>query len=397
MESKQQPITTEATQEVALTVEKATGEATSTPPTKRIGRPKGSKNKPKRGRPRTRNVKRKASLNFSSGESIQKEEPPQQVQDKSDFIHTGAELLKLGVDTMPCVLGEILQKVGLAALAGSSDSGKSSFLRDLSTAISIKQDEFLGWRIKAKHNSVIYVSTEDDKYSIAYLLNKQNADRGLDEDSYNSLRYIFDTDNLLTKLEDALTKQPADLIVIDAFTDLFIGSINDSNQVRSFLNNYNLLAQKHECLIIFLHHTGKRTDDLTPSKHNLLGSQGFEAKMRVVIELRKDRKDPSLRHLCIVKGNYLSEEQKRSSYVLKFSENMTFSNTGQRVQLENLRQNTEQDAKIRQVRELSEQGYTQQQIADKVGFANKSSVSRLLGKSKSTSLSNNESEPSTED
>ncbi len=295
---------------------------------------------------------------------------------------TGEELLNLKIEEMPCLIEPILPKVGSVALAGSSDCSKSTILRELGIAVSTQKRKFLGWDINAIHHSAIYVSTEDDENSIAYLLNKQNKQVGLENGDYKSLRYVFDTENLLQTLDEELQIEPADVIIIDAFSDLFFGSINDSTQVRSFLNAYNQLAKNHKCLIIWLHHTGKRTDESAPTKHNLLGSQGFEAKMRVVIELRKDRTDPQLRHFCIVKGNYLPEEYKSKSYVLRLSENMTFSNTGDRVPLTMLCQNNEKEAKIQQVVELSEQGYTQQEIADEMGYKNKSSVSRLLNESK---------------
>jgi len=62
----------------------------------------------------------------------------------------------------------------------------------------------------------------------------------------------------------------------------------------------------------------------SPSKEHLLGSQGFEAKMRTVIELRKDYEFPDkYRNLCIVKGNYLSEKYKNESYKFTFHEDLT--------------------------------------------------------------------------
>ena len=79
--------------------------------------------------------------------------------------------------------------------------------------------------------------------------------------------------------------------------------MNATNEIRSYLEDYSNLAKKYKCLVIFLHHTGKNTENKPPSKNNLLGIQGFEAKMRVVIELRKDRHEPKLRHLCNLNTN----------------------------------------------------------------------------------------------
>ncbi len=50
--------------------------------------------------------------------------------------------------------------------------------------------------------------------------------------------------------------------------------------------------------------------------------------MRLVIELRSDQLDPSLKHLCIVKGNYLPPEFKQQSYVLHFDQQMNLTSTG---------------------------------------------------------------------
>lgn len=320
-----------------------------------------------------------SSSNFTSLLNEDTQQIEKELKEKErKFIVTGEELLKRCLEKMPCLVEPIFQQVGLAAIAGSSDTGKSSLLRDLAIAICTKKEDYLGWKIYAKHHSVIYVSTEDDEQSIGFLLHKQNIEKQLLERELSSLRYIFDTDNILENLEIELEKSPADLILVDAFSDLYDGSLNDSNQVRCFLNKYNQLAQRHKCLIIFLHHTGKRTDDLPPSKHNLLGSQGFEAKMRVVIELRTDRKDANIKHLCIVKGNYLTTEQKQQSYVLQFTENMTFHSTGERVPLDNLKNNDEKEAKRNQALKLKEQGMTQQEIAEALGYANKSSISKLL-------------------
>lgn len=123
-----------------------------------------------------------------------------------------------------------------------------------------------------------------------------------------------------SELDRRLTRQPADVVIIDCFSDAFGGDLKDTQKIRSYLHPYQELALKHQCLILFLHHTSKRTEAYEPSKHNLLSGQGFEAKMRLVIELRADISDPTIRHLCIVKGNYLPGNMKRESYVLRFDE-----------------------------------------------------------------------------
>lgn len=262
------------------------------------------------------------------------------------YIFTGEELLNLNIGKLECLIEPIFPKTGVVALAGSSDTGKSSFLRQLGCAIVTGEKDFLGFKINTKHKNVIYVSTEDDKYAIAYLLNKQN-DKKMKPEEYKNFRVIFDTDDIISRLEASLKKQPADCIILDTFTDLYDGELNASNKVRGFINKYRQLAIKYNCLIIFLHHTGKRTENLPPSKDNVLGSQGFEGKMRLVLELRKDIKNTENRHLCIVKGNYIETNDKEKSYLLKFNENMKFSNLNTRVPYSELMRSDAFNSKVK--------------------------------------------------
>lgn len=317
------------------------------------------------------------------GEDLARADALKEAEKPSKWF-TGEELLNHKIENLPCLVEPILQKVGLACIAGSSDTGKSSFLRQLCYSVASGAHYFLNFRLNAQHHSAIYVSTEDDKLALNTMLNKQNNDWKSKGEELNRLHFLCDTTNLLQELDAKLEQEPADIVCIDAFTDLFGGELNKSNQVRCFLNGYSQLAQKHQCLVMFLHHCGKRTEEeKTPSKHNLLGSQAFEAKMRLVLELRSDNYNPNLKHLCIVKGNYLPSSYKNDSFDLWFSENMTFSDTQGRTPFEQLvKMPVEGAAKEDAMREkmatakrLQKQGLNQQQIA-KAMNVNKSTVSR---------------------
>ena len=194
------------------------------------------------------------------------------------------------------------------------------------------------------------------------------------------------------QLTELLALYPVDLIVLDAFSDLFEGRLNDSQFVRAFFKPYKQLAAQHDCLIILLHHTGKYKDEQVPSKHHVVGSQAFEAKMRVVMELRADPVYPELRHLCILKGNYLGREDKESSHVLAFDENLTFHATGQRQLLETLVKTPTHESGAREsatgytrekydvASQLKAEGKTLTDIAQTLGYADKSAVSKLIKK-----------------
>ena len=253
-----------------------------------------------------------------------------------DYERTGQELLSRKTEFIPTLIEPLLMKQGLIGLVGASESGKSTFLRLLALHIVSNQPHFLGYKINATHHSVIYVSSEDDEVSISYLLNKQNKELNLKPIEIAGLRYIFETADLDKKLEKSLQKRCADAIIIDAFADVYGGDMHRSNEVRSYLEKFSNLAKKYQCLIIFLHHINKGTELLKPSKNNITGTQGFEAKLRLIIELRADLNNPDLRHLCIIKANYLSKEYKLRSYVLNFNENMIFHNTGERTDFDDL-------------------------------------------------------------
>lgn len=249
----------------------------------------------------------------------------------SKFI-SGEELLKMKITKLPTLVDPIIPRVGITALAGTSDIGKSTLLLQLCCDVALNST-FLGFTINAIHKSAIYVSTEDDKYTISYRLRRYEE---CDHKKLANVAFLFHTENLAAKLDKQLKMQKADLVVIDTFADIFSGEMNQANKVRSFLNEFSDLATLHECVFIFNHHTGKYTEEKPPNKNNVIGSQGFEGKARLVIELRPDYKDALKKHLCIVKGNYLDSSYKGSSYELVYSESEGFKITDVRVPFDEL-------------------------------------------------------------
>lgn len=290
---------------------------------------------------------------FAEKNSIEKGRPNIQ-----PFEITAKTLLEMDIKEVPWLIEGLIPRYGVVAIAGSSDLGKSAFLRQMATEITEGKESFLGFKIHQTFYSCLYLSSEDDPYAMSYLLNKQRTEE-TGSSNAESLRFVFETDNVLARLESSIQANPVDCIFIDAFTDLYQGEMNASNKIRGFINQFRDLALKYECVVIFLHHTGKRTDDSPPSKANLLGSQGFEGKMRTVIELRKDKDEPGIRHLCIVKGNYIHADQKESSYVLRFEENMTFSALNQRVPFSQLTRSSFNEGNRLMEKELAKKYHAQ--------------------------------------
>ena len=286
----------------------------------------------------------------------------------------------------PTLLDPILPRSGVVALVGSSDSGKSSLLRGLAMAIVSGREEYIGFRLNTRYRRAIYVSTEDDQQSVGLLMRRQTGSpTDLEAMEYDGLHFIFDTDNLLATLELGLKSYVPDVVIVDAFADLYAGPMNENNRVRGFIQAFAQLAAKYDTLFIFLHHTGKRTESLAPSKHNAIGSQGFEAKMRLMMELRPDPERHDIRHLCIVKGNYLPSEYKHDSFELRFDQNLNYTATGERVPFSQLRERdpekeSSEAERLELMRSLREEGKSYREIADELGYKSPTTVMNILKK-----------------
>ena len=283
-------------------------------------------------------------------EKLDNDEKPN-TKTHSDFSnerYSAFKLFKMDIDNIPSLIEPILPKQALVSLVGSSDTGKSTILRQLALSIALGLDSFIGYKLNPDTKNVIYISTEDDPSSVSFSIKKSlkklfNKNE-IDESTLNHIKFIFDVDldeksktNIFKLLDNDLSQSGADLIIVDAFTDLFSGDINSSTKVREFLNKFNALTRKHKCLILFLHHTGKHTDRHIASKNNALGSQAFEAKMRVLLELNQHPHNEMQRTLTINKGNYISTQIKKYSKVLDFDEeHLLFSDTGKRLTIEQL-------------------------------------------------------------
>ena len=291
----------------------------------------------------------------------------------------GADVIKnKNYKEVEYLVDKLIPKGTLCALVGESDTGKSSLLRQLAVSMVYGDEDFLGFKMKSSCNNVLYVSTEDGEMATSVWLNKYFGQEKSKDDILSKLNFIFSTDGIISNLRDAVKNDCIDLIIVDSYADLFTGSMNNSNEVRGFLNQYDNLVNEFGTTVIFLHHTKKSSAGSRPNKNNILGSQGFEAKMRSVMMLTKDNENKSHRHLCVVKNNYMPETNKSESFVLKFNEHFAFDNTGERVDLDEL---IDEDY-LKEAKELKEGGESIRAITNKLndkGYkVSKSSIQRKL-------------------
>ena len=94
--------------------------------------------------------------------------------------------------------------------------------------------------------------------------------------------------------------------------------------------------------------------------------------------LTKDDSDESLRHLCVIKNNYIPESSKSMSYVLRFNEYLSFDNTGDQVPLNELAS----EEWIPMAMQMKDNGMSYRQISDELSEkghqVSKSSIQRKL-------------------
>jgi len=103
---------------------------------------------------------------------------------------TGTELILAAEDTIPCLVEPLIPKTGIVIFGGSSDTGKSTILRQLVIKIVSGADDFLGWKLCAEHKRALVIATEDDKNAISLFLKKQAA--GIPPEKLNEIHYLFE-------------------------------------------------------------------------------------------------------------------------------------------------------------------------------------------------------------
>jgi KaiC/GvpD/RAD55 family RecA-like ATPase len=254
--------------------------------------------------------------------------PREKHEDK--VVYTVTELMALGSIKQKYLMKPILPQKGCAVLAGKPDTGKSQFARQLCIQLALDDKKFLDFDLTPTRKKALYVTTEDDIDSIRFLTNKQF--KGLDKPFNDNLRFIF-ADVLTPKeifntLKKELAKEPVDLVVVDSFGDIFKNSDSNNNMaMRNTVKDFDRLAKKHDCLILFIHHINKGGYRQSPGQEHIQGGSGLVQKVRLALQLSEG--DGDIRYLSVVKGNYCPKQYKSNSLELLFSEQtFLFKNTG---------------------------------------------------------------------
>lgn len=280
--------------------------------------------------------------------------------DTEKTIFNAVELMDMGNMEPQYLMEPIFPQKGSAVLAGKPDTGKSQFARQLCIQIALGLKDFIGFKINPVQNKSIYVATEDNLEATRYLLNKQIT--GLGVQANENLRFIFadtmDQEEILMEIDKALTAEPADLVVIDSFGDIFKGGDTNNNMaMRNTAKTFDKIAKNHNCLILFVHHINKGAYRIAPSQEHIQGGAGLVQKVRLAIQLSEG--EGNTRYFTVVKGNYCPKEYKQNSLELSFSEEtFLFTNTGRMIPTDELGTQPNIDSKGEKYGELKEAAET---------------------------------------
>lgn len=320
----------------------------------------------------------------------QRTDEPVQVRpvDLSKDLFTIGELVSLEYETYPYLLEKFIPKGCISFLAGSSDSGKSLFTLNLAISIITDQKEYIGQKIDQTYGKVLLISSEDGPIALSIRIKKLLNGKNLLNTQRERMIILTNSDGLYERVKGILSHYSVDLIILDAFGDVFAGDINTSNHVRLFLDKFDRLIQKHNSSMLIIHHIAKGKERQAANKGQLLGSVGIEGKSREVMILSKDASMPSKRTLKVVKANYASEEDKRISYELIFDpETLTYKSMGTALQEFGIQEAKKTPGrkvdreKVKKVFELKEEGNSGAEIAELMDI-HPSNISRWLTKYK---------------
>jgi KaiC/GvpD/RAD55 family RecA-like ATPase len=300
---------------------------------------------------------------FANGETLEKfnallltaiQTPAPVELDVEKSVYNAVELLARGEVEQQYLMEPIFPQKGSAVLAGKPDTGKSQFARQLCIQIALGEKTFIDFELNPVHNKSIYVATEDNEDATRFLINKQFG--GLGKQAVENLRFIFaDTMNqeeIIKNLNEQLTLEPVDLVVIDSFGDIFQGNDSNNNMaMRNTVKTFDKIGKEHNCLVLFVHHINKAAYRVAPGQEHIQGGAGLVQKVRLAIVLSEG--EGNIRYFTVVKGNYCPKIYKENSLELNFSEEtFLFSNTGKLIPTNELGTATETNNKEEKYNEL---------------------------------------------
>ncbi|ELF6098682.1 AAA family ATPase [Salmonella enterica] len=162
------------------------------------------------------------------------------------------------------VIVEGLLSAGVCYMYGASKSYKSFFAIGLCGAIAKKTGYFNGRRVAG--GNAVYIAAEAPKTlpkrRFAWA---QEYNNGQPLPNWHTVKSRFNfadprelagVVNMFDSMIDS-TGEPIRLIVIDTFSRTFAGNENSTDDAMKFHNGVDTLAQRYDCAVLVIHHSGK--------------------------------------------------------------------------------------------------------------------------------------------
>ncbi|PZV79581.1 AAA domain-containing protein [Algoriphagus aquaeductus] len=232
------------------------------------------------------------------------------------------ELEKMKYEDLDYIIPGILSSDSLCALVGGSDSGKSLLTLQFAISYVISKD-FIGHTVNGG-KKVLYLSFEDSNGTLAGRFQRLCSKLSKEEIALVKENLFFKNqrDNFVLQILDHLKRNPdTGVIIVDTFAEIASGrDINNSGEVRDVLKPLQEICFQNQLAIITIHHIGKAPEkEDKMSKTGIVGSQSFEAAMRVVIQMNKSKNQF---RLGITKGNDIVESKKAPNSTISLTHDL---------------------------------------------------------------------------
>lgn len=247
------------------------------------------------------NIGRKSWLNWMDfAEGIQDELP--EIVSLSEIIANPPPLAEE-------LITGILRRGHKMLISGSSKAGKSFILMELCIAISEGID-WLGF--KCKKGRVLYVNLEIDQASCANRLmtirNELEKRQGLICEHYEDLMvwnlrgYAVPLDQLVPKLIRRAQPLNLDAIIIDPIYKVITGDENNASDMGAFCNQFDVIATKLGCSVIYCHHHSKGSQGAKKAMDRASGSGVFARDPDAQLDMIEVELDDATRNAYMDSG-----------------------------------------------------------------------------------------------
>lgn len=192
------------------------------------------------------------------------------------------ELNKITFPEPTWIVEGLLMEGGISILAGEAKAGKSTFSRQLMSAVS-NGDSFLN-RNTTK-TKVYYFCLEDRISKVRNSLNVLDCDLN---NIFITEQKISNTTAFFKEFNDGESK----LIVLDTMVlNISFKDLNDYNCVTTVLEPYRTFAKETNSHILMLHHMGKNKEQSDQNK--MIGSVGLAGAVETMLFLGKNEGNKS--------------------------------------------------------------------------------------------------------